>query len=84
VNGIAIKERLLKLAGPDTALHARHKVYIDIVSRGLLTSATSIESNATIFSSRSPRSSSQDGSSESRERPSEEAAKVQTHVTPTR
>jgi hypothetical protein len=31
----SIKERLLALAGPATALHIRHKMYLDIVASGL-------------------------------------------------
>lgn len=30
-----VKSRLLELAGPGTALHLRHKVYVDVVPRGL-------------------------------------------------
>lgn len=30
-----VRERLLRLAGPDTSLHQRHRLYIDVVRRGV-------------------------------------------------
>lgn len=30
-----IRERLLRLAGPETSLHQRHRLYIDVVRRGV-------------------------------------------------